>query len=111
MATNYSHDGKVVDYENTNTAMIYSGSVVVMGDMIGVANIDIGPGKVGSVSVEGVWRLPKASGTAFALGAAVFWKAADKLVVAASGTDIVPAGKVFADAAAGAATVSVKLNF
>ncbi len=110
MAKNYSYAGKTVDYKNLGSDTIYSGSVVVMGTMIGVAASDIAPGKVGTVHVAEVWKLPKANTSAFTLGDAAFWDTAGKLVVAAAGDGIVPAGTVFSDAVASAATVSVKLN-
>jgi predicted RecA/RadA family phage recombinase len=110
MAKNYSYPGKSVDYKNTGESAIHSGNVVVMGTLVGVAHTDINPGKVGAVAVTEVWKLPKADGTAFALGDAAFLDTANKVVAAAAAEGVIAAGTVFADAAAGAAVVLVKLN-
>lgn len=111
MSKNFVSEGLVLDYTNTGSAVIYSGSVVVMGDLIGVSITNIPAGKVGAVRVEGVFALPKAADTALTLqGAAVYWDTAAKLVVAAEGTDIVPAGVVARVPASGATAVEVKLN-
>jgi len=66
MATNYDSEGKVVQY--TAGADITAGSVVVMGNIIGVALVDIANGATGSVAIEGVFTVPKVSAAVIAVG-------------------------------------------
>jgi len=53
--------------------------VVVQGDLIGIAKLDIASGTLGALAVTGVLDLPKASGVgeAIAAGANVYWDVAD----------------------------------
>lgn len=110
MAKNHVDSGKTVTYTNTGSAVIYSGSVVVIGEKIAVSLGDIQVGGKGTLFTEEVFKLPKDTGAAMNLGDSVYWDTANKKIVAASGTDTVPAGMVAADATANAATVNVKLN-
>ncbi|HYE40089.1 MAG TPA: DUF2190 family protein, partial [Ramlibacter sp.] len=48
-ATNYSHEGRVIDWVNGTGADVTSGSVVKMGNVLGVALVDIANGATGSV--------------------------------------------------------------
>lgn len=109
MASNYVQNGKVVDYKNTGTDPILSGSVVLMGKMVGVAVTGIAPGKTGAVQVEEVFKLPKKAADAFAIGDVVYWNATDNEMVKVA-TGNTAAGKAFADAPANSASVNVKLN-
>ncbi len=88
---------------------VANGSVVSLGGTrIGVAAGDIPAGGVGTVHVEGVFKLAKAAGEAVALGAAVYYsKAADAVTAAAEGN--VPAGYAVRAAAEGDTAVLVKL--
>lgn len=56
MAKNYKHPGKVIPYTNSGSAIIYSGSIAVIGDIIGIALVDIPVGKAGSVQIEEVFH-------------------------------------------------------
>ncbi|MDH1765152.1 DUF2190 family protein [Comamonas aquatica] len=78
MATNHVQPGKVLDYVNTTGAAIASGSVVVVGALLGVALVDIPVGATGSVAVDGVFSVPKVAGAAIGQGAPVVFKAATK---------------------------------
>ncbi len=108
MAKNYVQEGKVVTYANIGASVIYSGSVVVMGDIIGVALVDMAVGESGAVQIEEVFKLPKDTATAVAVGQRVFWDTATQKIVTAAGA--VPAGIAAAEAKVNAATVNVKLN-
>ena len=110
MAKNFVDEGISVSYKNTGSGIIYSGSVVSMGTIVGVALGDIPAGASGTVRITGVWKLPKDTTAAMSLGDAAYWDTANKKIVAAAGTDIVAAGVVAADATASAATVNVKIN-
>lgn len=73
MATNFYQDGDVLDYTNTTGAAIASGDPVAIGNIIGIALVDISISAVGSVALEGVWKVAKATGNAWVQGAKVIW--------------------------------------
>ena len=77
MAVKFIQRGDAVDY--TPGADVASGGVVVQGDMVGVAKLDIGAGKLGALAVTGVFDFPKATGesTAITAGTTLYWDEAD----------------------------------
>jgi predicted RecA/RadA family phage recombinase len=80
MATaRFIHDGKSIDF--TPSSAVAAGDVVVRGDLVGIAKLDIASGVLGALAVTGVFDLPKAtgSGSAIAAGSAVFWDAAEQV--------------------------------
>ncbi len=86
---NHVQPGNVIDYTNGG-ADIVSGGVVVMGNLIGVATVDIAAGATGSVAIEEVFNLPKVNAAVIAQGESVNWdvsagKFDDNLAVAAAG--------------------------
>lgn len=114
----YVQQGATLDY--TATEAVPNGAVVPLGTRIGVAAGDIPAGTPGTVHVEGVFQLAKASGEALAMGAAVYYDAAADAVTAKASAESgegdakatvnhVPAGYVAAPAAAGDDTALVKL--
>ena len=75
MATNYIQDGDVLTYSNAGSA-ITAGSVVAIGSLIGIALTDIAATSgSGSVRIEGVFSVPKVTGTAWTQGAKLLWDA------------------------------------
>jgi len=73
MATGqFIHDGKAIDH--TPSSAVSAGDVVVQGDLIGVAKLDIAANVLGALAVDGVFDLPKATGggTAITAGAKVY---------------------------------------
>jgi predicted RecA/RadA family phage recombinase len=107
MANNAVQPGKVLDYVNTTDAAVRSGDVVVAGALLGVALVDIAIGATGSVSIDGVYAVPKVAGAAVGQGVAVVFKASSKAftVGAPAAGDVTGAAAVAFDAAASAATV------
>ena len=107
MANNAVQPGKVLDYVNTTGAAVRSGDVVVAGALLGVALVDIADGATGSVSIDGVYVVPKVAGAAVGQGVAVVFKANSKAftVGAPAAGDVSGAAAVAFDAAASAATV------
>jgi predicted RecA/RadA family phage recombinase len=113
MARKFKQAGDSVTYINAGSA-IAAGAVVVMGDSVGVAAVDIAatPGQ-GVVDLEGVFEVPKTTGTAWVLGdkldydisAAEFHKGLSTAI-----GDIAGCAIAFAAAASGAATGLVKLQ-
>ncbi len=78
MATaQFIHDGNTIDY--TPSADVAAGDVVVQGELVGMAKLDIAADALGALAVTGVFDLPKATGagTAIAAGANVYWDVAD----------------------------------
>ena len=78
MATGqFIHDGKAIDY--TPGSAVSAGDVVVQGDLVGVAKLDIAANALGALAVEGVFDVPKAAGggTAITAGAKVYWDVGD----------------------------------
>ena len=72
--------GETIDYTpNFNVA---AGSVVVSGDLIGVATREILANRLGTLTVEGVFDFPKVTGPGNALlfGSTVYWDFDNKVV-------------------------------
>ena len=112
MATaTFIHDGNAIDY--TPGSAVSAGDVVVQGDLIGVAKLDIAASALGALAVDGVFDFPKAAGggTAIAAGAKVYWDAGDSEAKedAESGANKY-LGKVVAAAADADTTVRVRME-
>ena len=78
MATaTYVHEGKSIDY--TPGSDVSAGDVVVQGDLVGIAKLDIAASALGALAVTGVFDLPKTTGVGEAIpaGANVYWDAGD----------------------------------
>lgn len=71
MAKNYVQEGDVI--QHTAAANITAGSVVKIGQILGVALVDIASGDTGSVRIEGVFTVPKVSGAVIAKGESLTW--------------------------------------
>jgi predicted RecA/RadA family phage recombinase len=110
MATaQFIHDGNTLDY--TPSANVSAGDVVVQGDLVGIAKLDISAGALGALAVTGVFDVPKASGagTAIAAGAKVYWNATNnQATTTATGSKYL--GKSVRAAADADATVRVRLE-
>ena len=107
----YLHEGKSIDYKPV--ADITAGDVIVLGDLIAIARLDIEAGRLGALAVIGVFDVAKATGagTALTTGTKVYWDDAAKVV---TDTDNAGAnkyfGKVVADAGDDDATVRARLE-
>jgi predicted RecA/RadA family phage recombinase len=108
MAQNHIQSGRIIQFTNLSGSTITSGEPVVIGTLVGVALGDIADDETGSVAIEDVWELPKASGVAISQGASVYLTATGTITTTA--TDNTYTGKAFLAAATGDATVQVKLN-
>lgn len=106
MAVNYIQPGERLVYSNSGDEDVISGTLLVIGALVGVADSDIPAGQSGTAGISGVWRLPKGAG-AITQGAAVY--AADGKISATSGGGTF-AGVAFAAADSAAPTVDVLLN-
>jgi len=92
MATNYKAQGQVLQYTCGVSESVSSGEVVFIGGIPGIAIHDIGNSESGSVQIGGVWEVEKeddsTNGPAFALGAPVYWDAAEEEAVLAAGNPL-----------------------
>ena len=111
MAVKFVQRGDAVDY--TPDADVASGDVVVQGDLVGVAKLDIKAGVLGALAVSGVFDFPKDTGsaTAIAAGAKVYWDAVNEVATtdADGGTNKL-IGKVVAAAGDDDETVRVRMS-
>lgn len=106
MAT-FVQDGRTIDH--TPGSDVAAGAVVVQGELVGVAKVPIPANTLGALAVEGVFDFAKEPGLAIAAGANCYWKAADEVVnTTATGNKLV--GKAIRAAAAGDATVRVRMS-
>jgi len=109
--TRFIHDGNSIDY--TPSADVSAGDVVVQGDLIGIAKLDIAAYTLGALAVMGVFDLPKATGVGegIAVGATVYWDVADSVAKTddESGANKL-LGKTVAAAGDDDATVRVRLS-
>ena len=103
--------GASIDY--TPVADVAAGDVIVQGELVGVAKLDIPADTLGALAVEGVFDFPKATGvsTAIAAGVNVYWDVGD---VEAKEDDESAANKLIGKSVAAAgdndALVRIRLN-
>lgn len=107
MATNYVQEGKVIEWTNGGTA-VSSGDVVVVGQILGVALVDIANGASGAVQIGGAFTCPKVTAAVISQGESLTWdvsvgKFDDNAAVAATG-DVTGAPAVAMEDADGTAT-------
>ena len=77
MTASFVQDGNAIDY--TPSTDVAAGEVVVQGDLVGVAKLDIKADALGSLAVTGMFDFPKATGASsgIAVGSTVYWDVAD----------------------------------
>lgn len=108
MAT-FIHDGNSIDY--TPGSAVTAGAVVVQGELVGVAKVDIPASALGALAVAGVFDFPKATGggTAITAGANCYWNAgAQQATTTATGNKLI--GKCVRAAADADATVRIRMS-
>jgi len=112
MATaTFRHQGASIDH--TPAADVAAGDVIVQGELVGVARLDIKAGAIGALAVEGVFDFPKAVGASTALitGTDVFWDAAAQQATSNSATGAnKKIGRVVNDAGDNDALVRIRLS-
>lgn len=105
----YRSPGKTIPH--TPSGALSSGDVVVTVDLIGVAVNDIAASALGALYVEGIFTLPKESGssTAIPAGTIVYWdNTNDRATATSSGNKRI--GKVITAAVDGDTTVEVLMQ-
>jgi len=106
MIARFVQDGKAVDYRPV--AAVAAGDVIVQGNLVGIARLDIAAETLGSLAVTGIYEIAKATG-AISIGAVLYWDATNKKVTAtAAGNTYF--GKAVTAAESADATVCVLLN-
>ena len=112
MATaQFIHDGDSIDY--TPGSAVAAGDVVVQGDLIAIAKLDIAAGQLGALATVGVFDVPKATGggTDIDAGAKLWWNATDSRVEKVVGDPARPyLGKAVAAAGVDDELVRVRLE-
>jgi predicted RecA/RadA family phage recombinase len=106
MTAYFYREGRSIDYTPSG-ADVSAGDVVIVGDIIGVAEDDIADGDTGTLRIEGIFKMPAPAGTAFAAGDAVTWDGTD--IAATTFGDAVH-GVVVAACASAETTALVKLT-
>ena len=114
MATaRFIHDGNSIDHTPAPGSDVTAGDVVVQGDLLGIAKLDIAAGTLGALAVTGVFDVPKATGAGEAItaGTKVYWDAGNSVAT----TDTAEGankylGKTVAAASDDDATVRVRLE-
>ncbi len=108
MIARFIHRGEMIDY--TPSVTVRAGDVVVLNDLIGVANLDIPAGRLGALTIVGIFDFPKDVGYTFYQGRRIFWDAANGKVAHDDGGGIYPfLGKVVRLAVNTDTTVRVRL--
>jgi predicted RecA/RadA family phage recombinase len=103
----FVQDGCFVDY--TPGADVAAGDVVVQGDLVGVARVEIKAGKLGALAVDGVHDFAKNTGVAYTVGQFLYWDdTANVVTTTATGNKLI--GKVVRAAASADTTVRVRLS-
>lgn len=107
----FIHEGRSIDY--TPGSDVAAGDVVVQGELVGIAKLDIKANTLGALAVAGVFDIAKATGggTAITAGALVYWDAGAEQATTSAGAGANKLlGKTVAAAADGDATVRVRLS-
>lgn len=102
----YFQRGDIIDY--TPAQDVAAGDVVVIGDLVGVAKLDIKAGTLGALALTGVYKVSKGAGE-IAAGTVLYWDATANTVVE-TGTDLPVFGIAVAGAASADAFVLARLN-
>ena len=102
----YVQRGESIDY--TPSANVAAGDVVIIGEIVGIAKLDIPANELGAIAVTGVFDMVKASGEITA-GATVYWDASAKNVTTTA-SENTAIGKAVAAAESADVTVRVLLN-
>ncbi len=76
----FVQEGASIDY--TPSQAVSAGDVIVQGDLVGVAKLDIAANKLGALAVTGVFDFAKTTGngTAIAFGTTLYWDDTNNVV-------------------------------
>ncbi|MGC1272626.1 MAG: DUF2190 family protein [Planctomycetaceae bacterium] len=103
----FVQEGAAIDY--IPGADVAAGEVVVQGDLLGVARLDIRAGALGVLAICGVFDFAKTTDIAYTVGTILYWdNVNDVVTVTATGNKAI--GKVVRAAATTDPTVRVRLS-
>lgn len=114
---NFKNIGALRTWTNDTGGDVASGDVVVVGQQIGIATVDIPKDGTGTVAFEGVFVVPKVSGAVIAHGEMVMWDVSandgagafdDSAATAATG-DVSNAAVAAEDAGDGVTSIRIQL--
>lgn len=77
MSALFLQNGGSIDY--TPTVDLPTGSVVVLGDLIGVTTRPLSAGVLGALHLTGVFSIDRTPGTVIPAGSRLFWDATNKV--------------------------------
>ena len=103
----FAHEGAAIDH--TPTADVSAGDVVVQGDLIGVARLDMKANVLGALAVTGVFDFAKATNIAYTVGQILYWDNTNDIVTTTA-TGNKQIGKVVRAAATTDPTVRARLS-
>lgn len=104
MKAKYVQRGDSFDY--IPSADVKAGDVIVLGDLVGIAKLDIPAGKLGSLAVCGIFDFVKKASEAVTAGMKVYWDG--EVATATEGETVL--GHTVAAAGANDETVRVLIN-
>ena len=106
MKARFYQDGKTIDY--TPTAALAAGDVVVLGNIIGIAQTDVPANTLTGLDIEGVFEFVKKANDVVTAGALIYWDTENKVATISAGE--VVAGIAVEASAATTGYVRVKIN-
>lgn len=107
MTKKFIQPGEVIDY--TAGSDLTAGTVVVIGNRVGVLLTDLANGETGAAQVTGVFEIAKLTTDDIAQGNLLYWDATNKRLTKTA-TDNTLAGYAWKAAGTSATTVQIKLN-
>ena len=107
MPAAFLHDGSTVDF--VPAVDVPAGSIVVLGDLVGVSKFFVAAGRTGAIAVRGVFDVVKDPSTNIDVGTRLYWSTVSWHVVkTASGHPLL--GKSILPASPGTSYVRVLLT-
>lgn len=113
MSRTFVQPGDKLTHANGSGSDISAGDVVVIGDTVAIADVDIADGESGTVTVAGVHTVAKTTGTAWSQGDKIDWDASAgefHLGVTPAAGDVTDCGIAAADAGSADATAELLLT-
>ena len=108
LKASYWQRGETLDFLNETGARIEAGTIVTCGSVIGIAGTDINPSEVGSLHVQGVYRIAKADDSdEIAMGTVLYLSDTG---VTSQSSDATMAGYAAEKSVSGEKFVAVKIN-
>lgn len=108
MKARFYQDGKTIDY--TPAVALAAGDVVVLGNIIGIAQTDVPANTLTGLDIEGVFEFVKKANDIVTAGAAIYWDNSNKVATVTAGSGKVYAGFAIEASAATTGYVRVKIN-